>query len=570
MYRLLIVDDEEFNVNGLYEVFICRKSLDLDVYKAYSGEEAMEWLNRTRIDIVLTGFRMPEIDGLQLRDVIFRNWPQCRVIFLTGYNEFEYVYKANQRNGVSYIIKTEIHEKLIKAVENTIKDIQNGINIENLIRTAKEQMNMALELFQKDFFLHLLHEDPSENITRSQFEQLEISMNPDKPVLLLLGHVDKFPADLSYSSKMQYLYSVRLIMDQYLNTKLTSVCVMDESYRFVLFLQPKELLKVSQFQTETKMMDGYKRTVSFLKGTLEVIQTVCRESLDASISFALSGEPCRWENLSKKYYSLSQLLNYRIGIDIEMLLVDNEIKNDIINTSSEVPELEADIKALELLIRQQRMETMELYLESGQKDKFFETLTEWVVPLKLIKSKNSNAAIEAYYRISLTLLSYINRCKLTEKIAFHLDQNRLMRIDKYESWEEAVEYIYQLSDVIFMLQSEEQKKRADKAINYIQKFIEEHMSEDLSLVRLAEQVFLNPSYLSRLYKQVLGVNLSDFIDSVRIKKAKELLENENVKIYEVAKMVGYETAASFTRFFRKSTGRSPQEYHIDVLSSKHE
>ncbi|MGB8453896.1 MAG: helix-turn-helix domain-containing protein [Anaerocolumna sp.] len=565
MYRLLILDDEEIIVNGLYEIFISMKNFDLDVYKAYSGEE--EWLNRTKIDIVLTDIRMPEIEGLQLLDVIYRNWPQCRVIFLTGYNEFEYVYKAIQRNGVSYIMKTEDHEKVIHAVENAIKDIQNGINIENLIHTAKEQINMARELFQKDYFIHLLHEDPSQNITQSQFEQLEISMYPDKPVLLLLGHVDNFPTDLSYSSKIQYLYSVKLIIDKYLNTNITSVCVMDESYRFVLFIQPKGLLNVSQNQTE--MIAGYKKTVSFLKGTLEVIQTVCRESLDASISFALSGEPCRWENLSKKYYSLSQLLNYRIGIDIEMLLVDNEIKNDIINTCSEVPELEAAIKALELLIRQQRMDTIELYLESGQKDKFFETLTEWVVPLKLIKSKNSNAAIEAYYKISLSLLSYINRCKLTEKIAFYLDQNRLMRIDKYESWEEAVEYIYQLSDVIFRLQSEEQKKRADKAIKYIQKFIEEHMSEDLSLVRLAEQVFLNPSYLSRLYKQVLGVNLSEFIDSVRIKRAKELLEKENVKIHEVAKLVGYETAASFSRFFRKATGRSPQEYHNEVLSSKH-
>ncbi|WP_124065465.1 response regulator [Clostridium sp. E02] len=567
MYRLLIVDDEEKIVNGLYDIFIDIKKYDLDVYKAYSGEEAIEWMDRTRIDIVLTDIRMPEINGLQLLDVIYRNWPQCRVIFLTSYSELEYVYKAIRRNGVSYIMKTEDYEKVINAVENTIEDIHNGINIEKLIHSAKEQINMALELFQKDYLKRLLHEDSSQNITQSQFDQLEIPMYSNKPVLLLLGQIDNFPTDLSYSSKIQYLYSVRLIINQYLKTNITSVCVMDETYRFVLFIQPKGLFDISQIQTE--IAAGYKKIVSFLKGTLEVIQTVCRESLDVSISFALSGEPCRWENLSEKYYSLNQLLNYRIGIDIEMLLVDNEIKNDIINTSSEVPEMDADIKALELLIRQQRMDAIELYLESGQKDKFFEILAQWGDPLKLIQSKNSNAAIEAYYKISLSLLSHINRCKLTEKIAFHLDQNRLMRIDKFDSWEEAVEYIYQLSNVIFRLQSEEKKKRADKAVNYIQKFIEENISEDLSLVRLSEQVFLNPSYLSRLYKQVFGVNLSEFIDRVRIKRAKELLEKENVKIYEVAKMVGYETATSFTRFFRKGTGRSPQEYHNEVLLSKH-
>src|SRR5690606_14704865 len=107
MYRLLIVDDEEIIVNGLYEIFRNIKDLDLDVYKAYSGEEAIEWLNRTRVDIVLTDIRMPGIDGLELLEIIHRSWPQCRVIFLTGYDEFEYVYKAIQHKAVNYILKIE-------------------------------------------------------------------------------------------------------------------------------------------------------------------------------------------------------------------------------------------------------------------------------------------------------------------------------------------------------------------------------------------------------------------------------------------------------------------------------
>ena len=81
MYRLLIVDNEEIIVNHLYEIFRGIDHLDLDVYKAYGGEEAIEWLNRTRIDIVLTDIDMPHIDGLQLMEEIYRSWPQCRVIF---------------------------------------------------------------------------------------------------------------------------------------------------------------------------------------------------------------------------------------------------------------------------------------------------------------------------------------------------------------------------------------------------------------------------------------------------------------------------------------------------------
>lgn len=562
------MDDEEIIVNGLYEIFSGMKQLDLDVYKAYSGEEAIEWLNRTRIDIVLTDIRMPEIDGLQLLEEIHRSWPQCKVIFLTGYNEFEYVYKAIQHNGVSYILKTEDHDKIISAVNNAIKEIQKGTKIEDLIQKAKEQMNMALELFQKDFFIRLLHGNSLFSIDKLQFEQLGVSINPEQPVIMVLGHMDNLPPEESYWDKIQRLYSVRLIISRHLSTRVRCVSVLDESYRFVLLIQPKELPASEQTEAEAESCFG--RTTSFLKGTLEVIQTACMESMHTSISFVLSGKSCRWEDISKKYYTLNQLLNYRIGTGIEMLLTDSEFKYNIVDASAaeENPEADSDTEPLEALIRQRNPDVLETYLEAGQSEKFFQTLSDLFDPLRRIRSKNSNIAIEAYYKVALSLLSYINRSKLAEKITSRIGLNCLMQIDMYETWEEAVNYIHDLSEIIFRLQSEEPKKRADNTIMFIQKFIEEHLNEELSLVRLAEQVYLNPSYLSRLYKQVMGTNLSDFIDSARIKKAKELLETDNVKIHDVARMVGYETSASFTRFFRKISGCSPQEYQEAFHSGK--
>jgi two-component system response regulator YesN len=88
------------------------------------------------------------------------------------------------------------------------------------------------------------------------------------------------------------------------------------------------------------------------------------------------------------------------------------------------------------------------------------------------------------------------------------------------------------------------------------------------LTSLSEKTYLNPSYLSRLYHQTTGHKLSSFIESSRIRKAKELLENPNEKIYEIAKKVGYDTAASFTRFFKKAEGISPQEYRDLSIAEK--
>lgn len=558
IYRLLIVDDEEIIVNGLFEIFSTMNNLDLDIYKAYSGREAMDWLNRTRFDIVLTDIRMPEIDGIQLLDEIKRNWPQCRVIFLTGHNEFEYVYKAIQHKNVSYILKTEDPEKVVNEVENTIKDIEKGIKIENLIHKAKEEMNMVQDLLQKDYFIHLIHRDTTLEINKQQFEQLSIPLYSEKPIILLLGHVDNMPANLSYWEKMQYLSSVRFILNQNIKSQTKNVNIMDDNYRFILFIQPKEPYAGDPGQTD---MHLYQRTISFLRGTLEIIQASCMESLGASISFAMSGEPCTWDNAAQRYFLLDQSLSGRIGLGMGRLIIDNEYDNSVPTASPILSETDnADKNSMYMLLHQKKLDDFELYLESGQKERYFSALSELMMPTRSTESINNDLAIIAYYKIALSLLSYINRSNLADKLTSYAGSKKLMQTDSFKSWDEAVAYIYQLSSEIFNHQSEEEKTRADNTIVLINQFINDHLDENLSLVRLAEQVYLNPSYLSRLYKQVTGGNLSNYIDNVRIEKAKELLGGENMKIYEIAKSVGYDTPASFTRFFKKLAGVSPQEY----------
>lgn len=562
MYRLLIVDDEEIIVNGLYEIFGGMKELDLDVYKAYSGEMAISWLRRTRIDIVLTDINMPGIGGLDLLEEIQHNWPQCRVIFLTGYSEFEYVYRAIRHPGVSYILKTEDHERVIGAVINAIAEIQQDTRTEDLIQKAKEQINMARELFQNDYLLQLLR--GAVKVSAEQFEQLCIPLHPAWPVLLILSQVESAALqELPYFQRTELLYSIRLVLYQYLGANVRLMAVMDENSRFALFVQPRESLNAQRYTEDTSGL--YDRAVTFIRGTLESVQNTCRESLGAPVSFAMSAEPCDWTDVSNKHYSLSEMLRYRIGTGIEMLLIDTEFGRAVPGAAFVSPEPVKGTEELSTMLRRGALDDIPLLLESGQKDKCLELIGSLASPLDKIHSKNSNLAIEAYTKAAMGLLSYINRRKLTEKLAFHIAQNRLIRFDAFDSWSEAVDYLTEMTGILFSLQDEEQTNRAVQAVSHLQAYIESNLSEDLSLVRLAEQVYLNPSYLSRLFKQVTGVNLSDFIESARVKYAKELLEKDNTRVNEIAKRVGYDTAASFTRFFRKSTGASPQEYRDAYL-----
>jgi two-component system response regulator YesN len=94
----------------------------------------------------------------------------------------------------------------------------------------------------------------------------------------------------------------------------------------------------------------------------------------------------------------------------------------------------------------------------------------------------------------------------------------------------------------------------------LDKYIEQHLPDDLSLLRLAEIARFNPQYLSRLYKQVTGIGISDRILDLRLTEAMRLLDDTQSKIHDIAVKVGFQLAPYFTRFFKKQTGLTPQEY----------
>jgi AraC-like DNA-binding protein len=92
------------------------------------------------------------------------------------------------------------------------------------------------------------------------------------------------------------------------------------------------------------------------------------------------------------------------------------------------------------------------------------------------------------------------------------------------------------------------------------KFIEEHAGEHLSLGKVANEVGVNATHLSEKFKQVTGVKFVDYIARARFEKARELLEDVDLRISEIAFAVGFQSLSQFNRVFKKFSGNSPTEY----------
>lgn len=557
MYRILIVDDEPHVVDWLYELLNDINYIELDIYRAYTSSSAVERFKKTKIDILLSDINMPKINGLQLMEKVLEEWPECRVVFLTGYKDFEYAYKAIHQGVVEYILKTEEDDLIVKAIEKAVSQIEESIKIKEISKKAHEQLKCAIPLLRNEVIYEIIEDsDIDVNKLESQFEEAEIPLNISYPVILLLGRVDN-PVNQTTSERNSLIYGIDYICKKFISTKLTSVISVQERWNMLWILQPKETLKYEELNNEE---DKYRRSIFFLRETLEMVQSACRDNYNQTISFVLGSEPYSWGDISIKHSMLRNMLYRRLGPDNEMLMTDKGFslleKEEFIKVGSKVKEGYNKLN---------KIDAMSFFLERGQRNKFYNTLNELIECFEINKSFNCNPMLEIYYSIALMLLSYINRRGLTEKIAFKIGLNKLMRIQTHKSWLAAADYLRSVADIILSIENVEQESDANKTIDYIREYIINNIDKDISLDQLADLVFFNPSYLSRLFKQVTGNNIKEYISEIKLKRAKTLLGDNDKKIYEVASSLGYNSSSYFTRFFRKMTGLNPQEYRDIII-----
>jgi len=532
MYRLLIVDDEEMITDGLYET-LSGCGLDLDLCKAYSGREALNWLHRTRVDIVLSDIRMPGIDGMQLMAAIKRHWPHCRLIFLTGYSDFDAVYRAIQTPGVQYLLKSEGYPKVIQAVEQAVAELSDSLRVNDLVQRAQEKLNTLEVLARGEYFRHLLHgANPASNLA-ADFGKLNIPLDAGRPVYVAQGDLSRASSAVSsYASRHESAMAVTLLAERLLDGQVRSLGMIDRFGDVVWLIQrPADGPDADAEEDEASVL-------SYLVGQFELIQQACLSSLALSVAVTLGDRPAEWAKLSSTYDKLRRQGQTRTGDGSQM-----------VRTLS----LDAACCVRERSPRD-KSDALSAHLDAGRRDEFFQVFDE------LTASEQGNASSylqELYYTISLVLLSYINRSELENQVAGF---PALMRPDEFASWSDAFAFLRATSTTLFELRSSGERNRAAEAIGKVRAYIEEHLDEDLSLVRLAGYIHFNPSYLSRLFKQECGVNLSEYIEAARIERAKALLRGDDLKVLEVGVRVGYEASQSFTRFFKKALGVTPQEY----------
>ena len=151
-----MVDDERTITDAIYYLLLRQEEWDIEVLRAYDGDAAWQLLEKSRFDLIISDICMPGLDGLTLADKMRALWPDCRIIFLTGYQNFEHAYRALQLGQVRYILKTSDFSSLLHEVDQMLSSIHEQ-RAESRRQTLLEaQVAMAFSMLRHDLCAQLL------------------------------------------------------------------------------------------------------------------------------------------------------------------------------------------------------------------------------------------------------------------------------------------------------------------------------------------------------------------------------------------------------------------------------
>lgn len=520
--KLLIVDDESTTRNGLVK-FIPWGELGIDlVEQAENGSEALKMAEQARYDIVLSDIRMPNMDGIEFARRTKKILPECKIIFLSGYADKEYLKAAIDLGAVSYVEKPINIAEITGAVRKAAQEHRNGRVEQEKHRELSRVITQDISLIKSRIIQSLVR--PNCN-TVSVGEYMRM-IGEDFPrtgcffIVIVKLHRDCF----GQNNQLDMGAVWKMTADCFSSVHHLDM-VKEENRCMVVFCEDSLHYQKSVKQTFAKVRDG----LNSLGG-------------NSSAFFAVGQRTSTLDTVYKSYQTAEIILQR-----LFFLGYDHSVFYGITHEMA----YQADEQLYKTFTRHladQDREGMQALVDSLCSDLL----------------KNQSTMVSNARNIFNTLLFTLFGKAEEQQILLNASGEK----GEESAWESAgncetlVEVRQYLQDKLNRYFNELSKRNTGNlTISNVIKYMNQHYGEEnLSLKQLADYVLLTPNYLSYCFKKETQKTVSEYIAEIRIRNSKYLLMNPQLKLYEVANQVGYSDANYYAKAFKKLEGITPSEY----------
>lgn len=544
MYKLMVVEDEKIIRRGIIQG-VRWNELGFEVIaEAKNGVEALEKLKEENVDVVITDIKMPIMDGIELSKRIREEYKDIEIVILSGFSEFDYAREAIRFNAYEYLLKPTKKIKLIeifhkmkvkldKQKENKKKSISNNVIL-----------NEGYENLRREFLLGVLDGDRQVlNDIKCNMDKLELDIDGEMFVSAVIDiNITSVKERIEEAWKndnkiLTYVY--KNIVDEVLKNIENSISVVRSINEIdVLFCFND---KKNQNEYIIEILDDINKklkSIVFKNSDVKIgigIGFAYSSILQASRSYKQAKKA-----IEETFFESDKFINVfnNAEFEFEQHWIKNYTKevSHIVNTI-----VKGDKDDLEKLI-----------------NIMFDKFIEYKINPKIIK--------DYCYILQFTLISN-SYGLIDENEASKIQSEFDYVIKKSDSLQELREEIINLSintSNVFIKLNNKEIENKEVIIKKAKDYIKANYSKKLTLDSISEEVYLSPNYFSVLFKKVTGETYIEYLQDVRMRAAKKMLEDRTKKVYEVAFAIGYSDYKYFVSKFKKAVGVSPKEYRKNI------
>lgn len=535
MLKVFLVEDEVVIRNGIkHSIPWEREGFEFSG-EASDGELAYPLIMREKPDILITDIRMPFMDGLELSRIVKKELPQMKIIILSGYDEFDYAKTAIEIGVTRYLLKPI----------NSVKLLQEVREVAALIEKERE-LDRMLERYQKEM---------EENILLERQKLWNALISNELSAVELLECARRVGMDLTAPAYQVFLFKT-MMGDGSGGCSRNAIALSDRvvelsrSWDYILTFDrsPEGWVFLIKAENEEEAEESLKQCI----GELTVL---VKEYPDMEYFGGVGTVVHRPRDIGSSYQEAGKAFAARFFTEANQIVRCGDVRG-----LHQRGEGKIDVSVLRS--HKSERELVEKFLRSGTLEEAGNFLEEYFLD---IGEENCQSLLyrqyilmDLYFSVTDFLDSLkIGRDSLPEECRDinEIAGNGAVSLPEMRT---AVETLFVEA---MKLRDNHSMKRYGAILEEAKAFIQEnYQREDMSLNTVASRVNVSPSYFSTIFSAQTGQTFVEYLTSVRLDKARELLMCSSMRTAEIGYEVGYKDSHYFSYIFKKVVGCSPKDY----------
>ncbi len=536
MLKVFLVEDESIVREGLRDNIPWQQYGYEFVGEASDGEMALPLIQKTKPDVLLTDIKMPFMDGLSLSKLVHQEFPEMKIIIISGYDDFEYARGAILVGAEQYLLKPITRAALQKALAELKTKIETEREQKNYQEKFQSEAREYEQFSRTDFFVKVFEGRMPVQDMYEEAAKLSLKINAPCYNILLFSLQEKRTAE-----------------DR--GTESEGFARKREELLHYFIRYPENLVFRWNVNTYGVLIKGSAAQMQERGARcLENVDRICHPAEDLLDWYVALGEPVeRLSLLAECYSKANHLFAYRF-LRPQLHVFTVETMGRI------VPEKEEGGSIRDIDPAKMEAELIRDFLLQGARDEVADFVENYLLAV-------GEALQSAMFRNYLTLHVYFAAVSYVESLG--CGREELLRLlndggltpeGQYDV-DALPDYLCGLIERAMELRDRESDNQSKHILKKALTYIEENYSqESLSLNSVAGEVNVSANYFSAIFSRAMQVTFVEYVTGKRMDKAKRLLRQTQMHTGEIAMEVGYKDPHYFSFVFKKTQGCTPREY----------